>query len=206
MRDLQKMREEFEKKYKLQEMANNLEEKYGTGIEFYIFERHPKHGGYRISAHDGRGLRNKPISLSHARALLVDFPADKEQILNDTASGQKEPVYGLYRVCANRGYSDIFTELSVSWLSGGNEYNFTQQIDGNELLEPFFNESKRAMCDSERTTYRPHHGNTLINEMDLPIRRFKCSHISYSGGHLSATDLDAINDIIETIRNSHDND
>lgn len=99
MKDLKKMREDFEKEYARQEMANNLEEKYGEGCEFYIYERHPKHGGYRISAHDGRGLRNKPISLAHARALLVDFPADKEQILNDTASGQKEPVYGLYRVC-----------------------------------------------------------------------------------------------------------
>ena len=198
MKDLQKMREDFEKQIERERIANNLEERFG--VEFYVFERF-RGNGLRILARNNN-FRDETISLSSAKQLLEEFPADEQQILNDISGGQKNKVYGFYRLCADRGFSARFTSLNVDWLHKGNEYVFNLHIDGNEVLEQFFTPSTRRMDSTERETYKPTYCGHIRREMDLPIMRFKCSHISYSGGHLAATDLSIIDEIISAIKNA----
>lgn len=198
MKDLQKMRDEFEKKIERERIANNLEERFG--VEFYVFERF-RANGLRILAHNDN-FRDETISLALAKQLLEEFPADERLLLNATASGQKDEVHGFYHLCANRGFTAQFTSLKVHWLHKGNEYAFHLHIDGNEVLEQFFTPSTRRMDSTERETYKPTYRGHILREKDLPIMRFKCSHISYSGGHLAATDLAVIDEIISAIKNA----
>ena len=119
MKDLQKMREDFEKQIERERIANNLEERFG--VEFYVFERF-RGNGLRILARNNN-FRDETISLSSAKQLLEEFPADEQQILNDISGGQKNKVYGFYRLCADRGFSARFTSLNVNWFYKGSTFS-----------------------------------------------------------------------------------
>lgn len=195
MTDLQKMREDFEKKYAREEKANVLELRFGT--EFYVFDRFNK-PGLRIVA-KSCNFPYETISKETARKLLNAFPADEKLLLNSSASGPKDPIHGFYLVRAERGFRDSFTSLKVSWMNEGDEYEFLLHIDGDAVLEPFFDNSTRKMDSSELETYKPTYRGHIRREMDLPIKRFKCKHLSYKGGYLSCLDLDVIDQIIKSI-------
>lgn len=190
MTDLKKMRSEFEKKYRLAEVGNKMEEAFGC--EFYVFDRFVGNDGARIVA------RTKDAHI--AAKLLKAYPADEMISLNASASEPQGTKFGYYHVTAKRGFRDTYTSMQVQWLHGGDLFEFELPIDGNVLLEPFFYNDKRTMSRSERDTYRPDRNGQLINNMDLPIKRFICEHISYQGGYQSATDTDEIDNIIETIK------
>lgn len=79
MKDLAKLKSEFERKYKLAEIENQMEIKFGC--EFIVLER-LKVNGSRIIA--------KTEDLHIAAAILKEYPADEEQSLNSSARDPKE--------------------------------------------------------------------------------------------------------------------
>lgn len=189
MKDLEKLKSEFERKYKLAEIENQMEVKFGC--EFMALERF-KVEGSRIIA--------KTEDLHIAAAILKEFPADEEQSLNSSARDPKGTVFGLYHVRAERGFRDTYTKLRVSWLNGGNEFEFDLKIDGNEILEKFFVNDQRKMTRIECDTYKPIRRGHIVRDMDLPIKRFLCDQISYEGGYRSATEPERIQEIIDAIK------
>lgn len=191
MKNLEEMKAKFEKELAFATKENEMEERFGCG--FFVYER-IKASGLHIVA--------KSDEMQVAKALLVAYPADEEQALDATAKNSQGTVFGLYHVYANRGYSGICTKLQVRWLHKGDEYHFELQIDGNDTLEQFFYNDRRKMSSSECSTYKPTRGDRLVYDMDLPIKRFQAAHISYSGGYLSCTDTDEINNIINAIINA----
>lgn len=189
MKDLQKLRKGFEKKLKLAEIENEMEEKYGC--EFMAI-------GHLFN--DGAHIIAKTDELSVAARLLNDFPADKERPLDASATNPKGGVFGLYKAGAERGFRDTYTKLKISWFHKGDEFEFELKIDGNELLEQFFINDQRKMADFERDTYKPTRRGHIVRDMDLPIKRFLCDQIAYQGGYRSATEPERIMDIINAIK------
>lgn len=189
MKDLAKLKSEFERKYKLAEIENQMEVKFGC--EFMALERF-KVKGSRIIA--------KTEDLHIAAAILKEYPADEEQSLNSSARNPKGTVFGLYHVRAERGFRDTNTKLRVSWLNGGNEFEFDLKIDGNEVLEKFFVNDQRKMTRIECETYKPLREGHIVRDMDLPIKRFLCDQVLYEGGYRSATEPERIQEIIDAIK------
>jgi len=189
MKDLEKLKSEFERKYKLAEIENQMEVKFGC--EFMALERF-KVQGSRIIA--------KTEDLHIAAAILKEYPADEEQSLNSSARDPKGTVFGLYHVRAERGFRDTYTKLKISWLHKGNEFEFNLKIDGNEILEQFFVNDQRKMTSIECETYKPMRRGHIVRDMDLPIKRFLCNQIAYQGGYRSATEPERIMDIVNAIK------
>ncbi len=189
MKDLKKMKSEFERKYKLAKIENQMEEIFGC--EFMVIER---------LWNDGARIIAKTDDVHIAAELLKEFPSDEKQSLNATASNPKGTIFGLYRARVERGFRDTYSKLLVSWLNKGNEYEFELKIDGNELLEQFFINAQRKMSRIECDTYKPLRRGHIVRDMDLPIKRFLCNQIAFEGGHRSATEPDRIMDIINAIK------
>lgn len=199
MKDLEKMKADFAKKLEMAKVENEMEERFG--IHFQVLDMLRGDGLRIIARGEGQyGLSVDHITPHEAACLLCAFDADTEQPLDASATNPRGTVRGLYHVRAERGFRSSFTLLRVEWLHGGNNYEIGLKIDGEEMLEKFFVNSTRKMDSSERETYKPTRRGHIVRELDLPIKRFICSHISYSGGYQSATDLAVINDIIETIK------
>lgn len=135
-----------------------------------------------------------------ASELLKAFPADEEQPLDASARNTKGTIFGPYRARAERGFKDTFTTLKISWLHGGDEYEFELKIDGSELLERFFVNDQRKMSSIECETYKPLRRGHIVRNMDLPIKRFLCAQIAYEGGYRSATEPERIMDIVNAIK------
>ena len=189
MKDLAKLKSEFERKYKLAEIENQMEVKFGC--EFMALERFNAQGSCIIA---------KTKDLHIAAAILKEYPADEEQSLNSSARDPKGTVFGLYHVRAERGFRDTYTKLRVSWLNGGNEFAFDLKIDGNEVLEKFFVNDQRKMTRIECETYKPLRSDRIVYDMDLPIKRFLCDQVSYEGGYRSATEPERKQEIIDAIK------
>lgn len=134
--------------------------------------------------------------------MLRSIKPDEKIILDDTA-GKEGSISGFYKLTATCGFRDPYTLLEVEWISKGVTFSFSLKINGEKILEPFFFESTRKMSSSERDTYKPvtRYGH-IAKSLDLPIMCFHCSHITFSGGYLRATDVDEINEIIKAIKNA----
>lgn len=189
MKDLEKMKYEFEKKLKLAETENQMEEKFGC--EFMVLER---------IFGEGKRIIAMTEDLHIGAEMLKAFPADEKMPLNATATNPKGTVTGLYNVRAERGFRDQYTKLKVRWVNKGDDYEFETRIDGNELLEQFFVNDQRKMSRIECDTYKPLRRGHIVRDMDLPIKRFLCDQISYEGGLRSATEPERIDDIINAIK------
>lgn len=186
MKDIEKMKREFEQKLKLAELENKLEVE--IGCTFSVFD------GYgRTYAHA------KNIELSQAARLLATYAPTENVELDSTATARATKSY-VYRVEAERRYSDHFTSLVISWVSNNIHFQFTMPIDGNERLAQFFTDGQREMTRTEQSTYKPTRGNKLVYNLTLPIKRFKCEYIEYQGGHLSLLNTNEIDKIIRTIK------
>lgn len=189
MKDLEKLKSEFEKKYKLAEIENQMEERFGC--EFMVIERLRNDGARIIAKTDDAHIAGK---------MLKDFPADTERPLNASARDPKGTIFGLYNARAERGFSDGYTKLIISWFHKNDEYEFNLKIDGNDLLEQFFINDRRKMSRIECDTYKPLRRGRIVRDMDLPIKRFLCDQIRYEGGHQSATEPERIEEIINAIK------
>lgn len=193
------MQAKFVKELEMAKVENEMEERFG--IHFQVLEMLRGDGMRIIARGEGQyGLSVDHITMHDAACLLCAFGADTEQPLDASATNTSGTVRGMYRIMAERSFRASFTSLRIVWLHGGNSYEIGLKIDGEEMLEKYFVNSTRKMDSSERETYRPIRRGHLVRELDLPIKRFVCSHISYSRGYQSATDLDVINEIIETIK------
>lgn len=189
MKDLEKMRAEFEQKLKLAEIENEFEGKYH--VSCVVFE---SGGNIHVCSHGTVDFNNI------AGEILRDLPADTPHIINDTAIGTNNPIEELYKLESHRGYTDSFSKLNVKFANKGIWYTITLKIDGVEALEQFFNAGYRKMVDTEISTYRPIRNGRLVEDLNIPCRTFKCSQITYYGGHYVCTDHEAIRDIIGTIK------
>ena len=196
MNDLAKMRKEFEFKLKLAEKENEMESRFG--VEFFALDRW-KESGMRI-------YPSNEADLDLAKRLLNEFPADTEIALDASAMNPKGDTFHKYHLRSERGYRDQYSVLEFEWICQGDSYQMKMRIDGNEVLEQFFNKAQRNISQSELSTYKPtdkwHHVIYDTTKVQIPQRRFNCGQIQYSGGICSATDAEFIDQIIEAIKNA----
>jgi hypothetical protein len=189
MKDLEKMRVEFEKSLKLAEIENEFESKYN--VSCVVFE---SCGKIHVCS-SGVAAFNKL-----AGKILRDLPADTPRVINDTAIGTDNPIEELYKLESHRGYKDSCSILSIEFAHKGIWYTISLKIDGVEALEQFFNVGYIKMGDTEISTYKPIRNGRLVEDLDIPCRTFKCSQKTYYGGRYVCTDHEAIRDIIGTIK------
>ena len=196
MNDLEKMRKEFESKLKLAEKENEMESRFG--VEFFAINLWKKSSMTIYPRNEA--------DLDLAKRLLNEFPADTEIALDASATNPLGNTFHKYHLSSDRGYRDQYSVLEFEWICQGDSYNMKMRIDGNEVLEQFFNNTQRNISESELSTYKPtdkwHHVIYDTTKVQIPQRRFNCEQIRYSGGICSATDAKFIDQIIEAIKNA----
>ena len=188
MKDLEKMRKDFEQKLRFAEMENEFEAKFG--ISCHVFE-------------SGNDLlcTCKTEDNAIAGRILREFPADKEILLDKSAvrSGENKHFYHLTSI---RGYSDSKSSLKIEFIHEGIMYWVEVPINGNEAIEKFFDDGMRKMADHELSTYKPVRRGHICREYELPCKRFRySSYIQYSGGHFVAQNHSAIDEIVNALKN-----
>lgn len=188
MKDLEKMRKDFEQKLRFAEMENEFENKYG--IKCHVFE---SMGQILCTC--------KTDSNQIAGRILRDIPADKEVFLDRSATNKGENKY-FYHLTSSRGYSDSKSTLRIEFVSGEIMYWIELPINGNDAIEHFFDDGMRKMADHELNTYKPVRRGRICREYELPCKRFKFSHyIQYSGGNFVAQNHSAIDEIVNALKN-----
>lgn len=188
MKDLEKMRKEFEQKLRFAEMENDFEQKFG--ISCHVFECM------------GKILCTcKTDNNEIAGRILREIPAEKELFLDKTATNKGENKH-FYHLTSSREYHDSKSTLKIEFVSGEIEYWVEVPIDGNEAIDKFFDSGMRKMADHELSTYKPVRRGRICREYELPCKRFKFSHyIQYSGGHFVAQNISAIDEIVNALKN-----
>lgn len=188
MKDLNKIREKYENEIKLAKISNSFEA---------IYKIEP-----RVIESNGQIILVADVENESAKRILNGLQATKKFVVNDTATGCKNPVEAFYKLQSFRGFSDRHSTLKIVFYNNNIKIWLNLQIDGNSVLQPFFYDGMRKISDSERSTYKPTRGNQLIYDYDISCKRFKGEQITYYGGYFVSTDCTIINDIIEAIKNS----
>jgi hypothetical protein len=205
MKDLNEIKAKYAAKLaeelELAELSNKYEKLIGVEFEARILLKNKIYIS-PVCEKGKYGLYENFTTPQIGGMMLRNINPDEKIVLNDTAT-KEGSISGFYKLTATRGFSDSYTLLKVEWISEGITFSFSLKIDGEEILEPFFFSSMREMSSSERSTYKPvtRYGH-IAKTLDLPIMRFHCSHITFSGGYLRATDVDEISKIIAAIKNA----
>lgn len=188
MNDLEKMRKDFEQKFRFAEMENEFETKFGVSCNVF------KSGGVVLCT-------CKTEDNAIAGRILREFPADKEIFLDRSASHDGENKY-FYHLTSSRCYSDSKSILKVKFFNNGIEYWVEVPINGNEAIEKFFDDGTRKMASHELSTYKPVRRGRVCKEYDLPCKCFRFSNsINYSGGYIVAQNHSAIDEIVNALKN-----
>lgn len=189
MNDLNKLKKELVLKYKIAKMENELEERFN--------------GCFLVFSSLGRihVCMREPNNVVMAAAVLNAYPSDTMIDVAPTCSKPEGEFKYSYRVRSDRGYADTYSTLTIQWISDEIKYKIELRIDGVDVLEQFFLNGQREISQSELSTYKPTRRNCLVRHMTLPIKDFLCENVSYVGGYREATDIDTINNIVETIKN-----
>lgn len=125
MKDLAKMREEFEMKIKYAEMENEVEQKLGFD-GFCVIGNSLTQGGKMHTY-----FRDK-LDLDKARMVLKEFqPTEKVKV-----SGRDIEL--TYLLKTHRYPNEPKTVLTIEWISGEFDLSISMWIDDKEILLPYF--------------------------------------------------------------------
>lgn len=186
MKDIEKMRAEFEEKIRLAEMENEFETRYGIKV-----------GVFHSNGYD---MVHIECDNETAKRVLNEFEADTEWAIDHERDSKH--MYK-YRLCSIRRYSDQYSKLEIEFINKGVKYWIDLAIDGNELLLPFFKGTRRKITETEFSTWHPmnEHGyydpNMLIPQMSFNSQNVK----RYYGGDQLLVDPNEIEMIISAIKN-----
>lgn len=183
MKDIEKMKRDFEQSLKCAELENWLEEEIGCTFSVYYWN-----GCTHANA---RG-----ITIQQAAKFLRRYPATKDMPLDSSSVNLDGTIRYKYKVSATRRFNDEYTTMRVEWYnSEAHNYSFEMKVDGTKL-ERYFNDSTRQMSSCEQSTYKPTKHGKLVYDVTLPIKRFRGEHIEYQGGEQSLVDINEIEKII----------
>lgn len=186
MKDIEKMKAEFEEQLRLAKIGNEFEEKFC--VESTVF---------RSCGHDMVHVK----CTNHKACQLLNAlqPTEEWHIDHDKNSKHIDK----YRLESRRGYADRQSTLEIEFVSDGILYWMTMPIDNNPLLEPFFNGTTRPIVDTELSTYHPTNSSGLLDSgLRIPKKCFKSTQvINYYGGSQLLVDPDEIDMIINAIKN-----
>lgn len=186
MRNLEAIREKYEKEIRLAKIENSFEEKLGNPC--------------RVFESIGKTFVAIEVSNAIAGRILREYPPTAIFQINSTATGSEKPINDNYRLESYRGWHDLFSTLKVEYCSGDIWFWLEIRINDNEVLTPFFNGGEREMSGSEMDTYKPNNGSRLYQSYKLPCMRFKSEQISYYGGRFVCTNHETIKEIIEALK------
>lgn len=187
MKDLEKMKQEFEEKIELAKLANMFEEKFGVEPQTFATGK-------------SKFITCSTNNLQAAKIFKALQP-DEDVLLNGTAGGQKNEIWAKYRLQSYRDYHSQFSTLRIEFKCKGITYWIYLRIDDNEALEKYFTKGMRGLSSSELSTYKPTKNGILCQEYQIPCRAWQCDQIAYHGGYFVALDEYTIQDVIESIIN-----
>lgn len=187
MKDIEKMRAEFEEKIRLAEMENDFENRYGIKV-----------GVFHVNGYD---MVHIECDNETAKRVLNEFEADTEWAIDHERDSKH--MYK-YRLCSIMRYSDRYSKLEIEFINKGVKYWIDLAIDGNELLVPFFRRTHRTITETELSTWHPvNHQGTLYRDMQIPQMSFNSQNVKrYYGGDQLLVDGDEIDRIINAIKNN----
>ena len=190
MKDLEKIKREYEEKLRLAELANNFERV--TSIEPNVF-----HSG------DYDFISVKGYDIATIARVLKEYPADAPIVLNASAIhiGDK---HGMYHLSSRRDYNDKASRLEIEYYNNNVKFWLDININGNEVLEQFFTDSYRTIEDTELSTYHPvNHEGKLYHDMRIPCKKFKNRNVeTYYKSVEVLLDENEIDNIINAIKNN----
>lgn len=183
MKDLEAIHKEYQEKISLAEEENAFEKKYGckTSVLKNL---------YIITIADGQ--------LAAAGRILRDFTPD-EIMINDCASGQRNSVYGRYKmdlVTSVRGGTEFGIMFNIGkityWIKM--PYDVALPIIVNHCVA-----GRRSWSESEISTYTYSlisENGVMMKNPDAPCVKWAHGQMEYSGGRFRLVDVDAIDCII----------
>jgi hypothetical protein len=131
MNDLEKMRQEFDKKMQYAQMENQVNEVLkNDGIEISIIGKSCSHKGLlHVSIHATKGnygfteFRLTPLQVG---AAMINFPVTQKTDINcvDGKLGEVD-----YKMVVHRYLHEHRTELSIDWISGEYDISVDMYID-----------------------------------------------------------------------------
>lgn len=189
LNDIEKMRREFDEK-----LANAIKEnELNEGIE-----------GYELRINKGTIMMHKSYisgvvspSREQISEVLRKFPMTEATLYDKK--------YELpYVIHSSQHYGDKCGKLSIQWKY--NEYTICVSMDiDKEIINEFFNVSKRETVDSENTTYasiQQYDKRGQICRYYVPVYNFKQQQQKYYGGTNLLLDEEEIFRIVDYINNS----
>lgn len=204
MKDLQKMREDFEKEYKIAELENNIElqhpELQESGIEVNIFSSSDN----RMLASFRKENSREHLSDKEIGMLLSLFPADQDiQIGNREEKLSDTHCMETY---AHPSNYDAHTYLRIKWICQNVEYWADMRITKNCEIADWFKESSRPLTEIEISTYGIQKNRYTKDFREyFPIIQWANGNvIAYSGGTYVQTTHAVIYGIVEQLKYLYD--
>lgn len=187
MKDLQKLREEFESKLRFAEMANEFETKFG--VEPQCFECF---GKILITCKTDKVVAGK---------ILRELVADEKIVLNEVSGGSYDPFYGMYSLMVHRDYNDSDDTLRIKFHNNKIEYWVELKVGDVPEIEKYFKKGTRKLASHELSTYKPVRRGHICREYEIPCRRWICNEIAYSGGNYVALSNAMEEEIVNVLTN-----
>lgn len=205
MNDLAKLREEFEKKYKLAELENKFEtahpEMAESGLEIRILES-TKQGEKYLHSYFSKQSSMK-ITEKDAAMLLSIFPADSKFPVYQGSKQKYQDEY--YDMTLERNPRDTHTILEIRWMHEDVEMSVKFPIAEGSILLDWFKETTRQLDESEISAY-----GIQKNRYTYDMRNFfkvldwaNGQSIHYVGGKYQQTYHSVKNQIVEDLKYSY---
>lgn len=191
MNDIEKMKAEYEQKIKFAEMENELSKKLPEGTRISIIGNSLTQKGKlqtSIRSEDwGRGLTEQQVG-----ELMLAFPVtEKSRIyVGKNQYSEKE-----YEMDTHRCAHVLYTELSISWISGELDISVDVRLDdcSEEIKQFFIRDSRRLDYDELRYGDKP--------ETYLNFYTFAYGHVvGFRGGYRKQVSDFALSDIVEKFK------
>ena len=204
MNDLAKLREKFEKEYKLAELENKFEtahpEMAESGLEIRILESVTQ-GGNLHSYFSKQSSMN--ITEKDAAMLLSIFPADSKFPVYQGSKQKYQDEY--YDMSLERNPKDTHTILEIRWMHEDVEMSVKFPITEESILHDYFKETTRQLSESEISSY-----GIQKNRFTYNMRNFfkvldwaNGQSIHYVGGRYQQTYHSVKNQIVEDLKYSY---
>lgn len=192
MKDIEKMRREFERKIWCAEKSNEIEQR--IGVECDIME----HGSYTQKGKEWLSFGD--VNFEQARKILREFPWTERA--KRTKSATDSSVIELPHLLQLHRYPKDCDKLEVEWIH--NEYAISLKIPIKPDTKPLYEFFKADNYQLNSDSIGLYYGCVSPGEADVLSRQHALSfkggsQIRYQGGYFFQTDEDEAERIVATI-------
>lgn len=200
MKDIEKLKREYEQKLRYAELENRYNESLEKeGIQLSIIgESCMTKGKLHVVFHTVD--YNGELNTQQAQTILNEFPSTEDC---ETYVGKSQYDRLPYVLETHRGPHDAKTSLSFRWIYEDMDCSFDMDIDETDPnVMQFFTTRNRALTQSEISAYGIQKTRFNVNYRNFfPYLSFNCGHVvRFEGGHDKQIASGIITSVVETIK------